>query len=1002
MALLRLAGYVLIAALPAAGDLTLGPVDDRPGVLVDGRPLFALDTLWVANDAWQQVDRAPAEPAAADHTGPGGTMHRTVTRPDGGVQVRYEFDLADHPASRHLQWVIRLEPGRFDGALIAAGDGPLRPIDGARFGSLKSLRIVFPTVELAFDLAAGDGEWSFQDARQQAWAKCYRLEYNRDIVVAGKRSGHCALTVRATSTTADLTPVTTGRPADCRSIPFRLGPLPARFDVPAAGLLLWHTAPHGGAAGQPAGRLKVGEQTVELRFESEVTAADDDPRDLPHGVLVPAPDGRPAWLTFWRNPSPDRAITSLASESVAGGWELLGVTAVDAGTAPERLASLESIARGGRALSEQQVVDLNGTWQLTADGGEPRDVTVPARLDTIREYRGAHTFRYQRVFDVPASMAGQRLALRCDAVGEQAEVWVNGRFCGTKLAGPLPVEFDITERVEVPSSANTIEIRVLDDTHFSVPRESADFRNLRHWVPHGIGGNNRKGLFQNVSLIGRPPLGVADAQLVCSVKEQTLTVTWELTNPRRDPVEVTLAATVHPFGGGPAELTLPPQTVTLGGQVVTTHTVTVAWPNPRLWQPDHPHLYVLRTIVADGDGQRLCRHEQRFGFREVGFEGIHFMLNGIRCNLRGESPSYAQSAGLLDTPEQARAAIRKALAANFNVWRFHAAPAPPHVLDACDELGLLVIDESAIYASWQMLMPEHPDWPAAVEDHLTRWVRRDRNHPAVVLWSAENEGLNVSRLSVADLARYADIIRQHDATRPVIFDGDGSGYGASPASVKHYVRTIDDLQDLGGKASGYGKDLRHDIYWAAAYQQTLPLGIGEFLFPANDGMRQQERDVLAMMGLQTRGYRYANWFDIRPYNPFYIGYLKPEGIKPGYEDVWDIITKSFAPVAVFDKQYDSLGPFPDPPVLAVGQPAERTLIVYNDTFADEHVTVVWEATQGERRVGGESLELQIPLGGHLEQTIRFTPPAAGQLELSLISRKGGGETFRDMRRFEAR
>jgi len=603
---------------------------------------------------------------------------------------------------------------------------------------------------------------------------------------------------------------------------------------------------------------------------------------------------------------------------------------------------------------------------------------------------------------VPSTMAGQRIGLRCDAAGEQAEVWVNGLYCGTKLAGPLPVEFDLTERVTIPSTGNTLAIRVLDDTHFSVPRESSDWRNLRHWVPHGIGGNNRKGLFQNVSLVGRPPIGIADAQIVCSVTDQTLTVTWELTNPRREPVEATVAATVHPSAGGPAELTIAPQAVTLGGQVITTHTVTVPWANPRLWQPDQPALYVLRSLVSDGDGQRLNRHDQRFGFREVGFEGIHFMLNGIRCNLRGESPSYAQSEGLLDTPESARVAVRKALAANFNVWRFHAAPAPPHVLDACDELGLLVIDESAIYASWQMLMPEHPDWPAAVEDHLTRWVRRDRNHPSVVLWSAENEGLNVNRLSVADLARYADIIRRHDVTRPVIFDGDGSGYGASPASVKHYVRTIDDLKELGGRSSGYGKDLRHDIYWAAQYQQPLPLGLGEFLFPANDAMRRQEREVLAMMGLQTRGYRYANWFDIRPYNPFYIGYLKPEGIKPGYEDVWDIITKSFAPVAVFDKAYDALGPFPDPPTMAVGQPAERTLIVYNDTFADEAVEVAWSAILNGQRFAGETLTLRIPLGGHVEQTIQFTPAAAGPVELTLVSRKGGREMLRDARRFVVR
>jgi beta-galactosidase len=126
-------------------------------------------------------------------------------------------------------------------------------------------------------------------------------------------------------------------------------------------------------------------------------------------------------------------------------------------------------------------------------------------------------------------------------------------------------------------------------------------------------------------------------------------------------------------------------------------------------------------------------------------------------------------------------------------------PAPPHVLDVCDELGMLVIDESAIYASWQMLMPEHPGWMAHCREHLTRWVRRDRNHPSVILWSAENEGLNVSALTPAMLAEFRRIIDAADGGRPVIFDGDGTACGTSPASVKHYVKTIEDLKDRGGR-----------------------------------------------------------------------------------------------------------------------------------------------------------------------------------------------------------
>ena len=153
------------------------------------------------------------------------------------------------------------------------------------------------------------------------------------------------------------------------------------------------------------------------------------------------------------------------------------------------------------------------------------------------------------------------------------------------------------------------------------------------------------------------------------------------------------------------------------------------------------------------------------------------------------------------------------------------------------------------------------------------------------------------------------------------------------------------------------------------------------------------------MGLQARGYRFADWFDIRPYNPSYGGFLSEKGTKPGFEEAYDILVKSFAPVAVFDKDYDALGPFPAPPVLERGQPAGRTLIVYNDTFAGEDVTVGWCALQEGRAVAGDEKALQIPLGDHAVVAVTFTLCAAGPLQLELTARKGGQAVFADRRPF---
>ncbi|HEY5913655.1 MAG TPA: glycoside hydrolase family 2 TIM barrel-domain containing protein [Verrucomicrobiae bacterium] len=657
------------------------------------------------------------------------------------------------------------------------------------------------------------------------------------------------------------------------------------------------------------------------------------------------------------------------------------------------------LASGADPMPEETRVSLDGTWRIQPADGEEREIAVPGFWERSRGLANAHEATYRREFEVPESFAGRQVLLRFDAVGDAAEVSVNGQHAGGLVGACLPFEMDITGLVSAPSTSNRLAVFVRDDTHFSVLREGRDRRNRKSWIPRGMGANNRKGLYQAVSLLARPVVNVADARICTSVRQQELSVAYELFNSRKETIRAKLSSQVLAPDGA-VVFALPSTNFDLPGFVTTTVTLTAPFKDVELWQPDHPTLYTLQAVLTESSsGASLHRKSTRFGFRETWFEGIHYYLNGIRCNLRGESPAYGEKVDLFATRETATEMIRRYQAANCNVLRFHSMPAPPHVLDVCDELGMLVIDESAIYASWQMLMPEHPDWMAQCREHLTRWVRRDRNHPSVILWSAENEGLNVSALTPAMLGEFRRIIDGADGSRPVIFDGDGTAFGASPASVKHYVKTLEDLQDRGGRSSGYAKDLRNDIYWATAYRQDVPLGCGEFLFPYEPGLREHEREVIYCMGLQARGYRLADWFDIRPYNPSYSGFLRKEGVRPDCREAYEIVVKSFAPVAVFDKDYDALGPFPRPPKLKAGVPVKRTLIVYNDAFSDETVELRWRAILEEKPIASEKRSMNIPLGGHVAVDITFTPLTVGELRLELVSSKRGKEQFQDNRSF---
>jgi len=1001
---------VLNASLGAGPDIALA--GGGRVLQIDGGTLFELNTPWLASGDWKPVRTFPAtdgQRAQTTDEGPFGRWTETVTRAAGRLTVRYEFHFAADLAAPNLQWYWRLPPALFDAAQVEGqGTRPvaLRPLPGTVIDPLKQVDFVLPGYDLSVTCAASDGDWKLQDVRAADWAKCYRLEYNRAVDLNGKRDGWFEVTIAGQAAGAAAVALTHGEAFTARGVPMQLGALNAAIGAKLAAVLLLQTADADAPRGAEAGRLEVTyadgtTDAVALRYDEAVTAAGDDPRDLPQAALVRLPGGGAAWLSAWRNPKPDVPIATLSSKSLAAGWKLLAAGGIDAGTEPRRVESLLSAAAPA-ACPEAVVVSLDGTWRFQAAGGTERDIPVPAMWERVGGLRDVHEATYRRTFDVPPAMRGQRVALRFDAIGDGGEVWVNGRFAGEAASPTLPVEFDVTGLVGAPSSGNRVEVRVKDDTHYAVPQEGRNGHDLKYWLPRGIGGNSRKGLIQDVSLVGRPGVDIADVRVQTSFRKHLLTVIYELHNSGKPTVQATLAATVRPAGGGAPVVTLPAQTVSLPGFVTTTVTLSAPIPDGvTWWRPDQPALYTLRSLLDDEAGPRLQRADTRFGFRETWFEGIHFLLNGIRCNLRGESPSYAEKVEMFATREAAQSMVRRFQQVNFNVLRFHALPAPPHVLDVCDELGMMVIDESAIYSSWGMLMPEHAAFLDNCRRHLAGFVRRDRNHPAVVLWSAENEALNVNALTPAMLAEFRRVIDEHDGTRPVTFDGDGTAFGASPASNKHYVSTIADLEERGGHSSGYARDLRSDIYWACAYHQDVPLGCGEFLFPYEPGLRAKEREVCDMMGLQTRGYRLADWYDIRPYNPSYCGFLKPEGVRAGYEEVYDTLVKSFAPVAVFDRDYDALGPFPAPPKLQLGQPAARTLIVYNDTFADESVELSWRVTQGGQRVAGETKALTVPLGGHVLVPITFQPAAKGELTLELVSRKGGREMFRDGRGFVA-
>lgn len=165
--------------------------------------------------------------------------------------------------------------------------------------------------------------------------------------------------------------------------------------------------------------------------------------------------------------------------------------------------------------------------------------------------------------------------------------------------------------------------------------------------------------------------------------------------------------------------------------------IKIKWAQPDLWSPDHPNLYVLRTILKQGRTEDVT--DTRFGFREFWIKGKSFMLNGFPIRLRGESHYRPMHDGVAFHREVFK--MNKELF-GVNAFRIHATMPPNNIMLAADEAGILLIDQSAIWSvNGNFYLKGGDLFLKNVKEEFAEWIKRDRNNPSVVIWDLENEML---------------------------------------------------------------------------------------------------------------------------------------------------------------------------------------------------------------------------------------------------------------------
>jgi beta-galactosidase len=388
----------------------------------------------------------------------------------------------------------------------------------------------------------------------------------------------------------------------------------------------------------------------------------------------------------------------------------------------------------------------------------PFDQSLPGENAKL-PYSGVGWYRKQ--FTLPAADKGQQIYLDVDGAMSNAKVWINGHDVGGWPYGYTSWRADLTPHVKF-GGENIIAIR-LDN-----PAKSS------RWYPGG-------GIYRNVWLVKKnQPIHIAHwgtrirtPKISTDQAEVEIDVTVDNRSRKNSPLRV--FATLHTLD---QEGNLSPGPVARSGPIEidvaadssATAKLTALFDNPKLWSPEHPNLYAARIGVSQG-GLPLDNETTTFGIRTIKFTPEDgFLLNGKPYEIQGVCLHHDLGAlGAAFNHRARERQLEKLKEFGCNAIRASHNPLEPEFYDLCDRLGFLVMDEA--FDAWKMEKREndyHLLFDQWAERDLRAMIRRDANHPSVILYSLGNEIYEQRDGKNAPLAKkLADIAHDEDPTRPV-------------------------------------------------------------------------------------------------------------------------------------------------------------------------------------------------------------------------------------------
>ena len=495
------------------------------------------------------------------------------------------------------------------------------------------------------------------------------------------------------------------------------------------------------------------------------------------GVLLPgaaaaaalppdAPPGAPRTTVL----SPD---APLAADAAAGrerllldaGWRFRLGPAFDPAhgfgaeheTSLAKAGALFTASRPTFDASGWQAVDLPHDWALDLPFVDDPRLVNWGYKPLHREYPESSVGWYRRTFALPSGDAGRRLSLEFDGVFRDCTVALNGHLLGRNLSGYAPFRFDVTD-VAAVGGDNVLVVHV-------------DATEHEGWFYEGAG------IYRHVWLVKTGPVHVPQwgTHVVATPADEaggdaTVQVATEVANDGDATATCRVVSTILAPDGRAVARVASDGVAVAPGEVARAEQ-RLALVSPPRWSPDAPRLHTLVTTL-EVDGATVDRYETPFGVRTIRFTADRgFLLNGQRLEIRGTN-NHQDHAGVgAAIPDRLQAwRVARLREMGCNAYRASHNPPTPELLDACDRLGMLVLDETRHFASSEEGLSQ-----------LERLVRRDRNRACVVAWAILNEEPTQATPRGAAIARsMTRLVRRLDPTRPVTAAMDqGWGNGAT-------------------------------------------------------------------------------------------------------------------------------------------------------------------------------------------------------------------------------